>query len=652
MNGVTSSVLQVLRHLEREGHETLVIAPNAGETPDVHGARTQLLRSVPVPSYPAVRVVFARAAYLTRILDDFRPDVVHLASPFILGWQGLAAVDALRIPTVAVYQTDMIAYVERYRIAGASPLVAAHVARLHRRATLTLAPSSASEHQLAALGVDRVRRWGRGVDSLRFDPQRRSAALRAGLAPDGRLLVGYVGRLAPEKQVEDLRALADITGIRLVIVGDGPSRAQLEQELPDAAFLGFLEGDGLAEAVASLDVFVHPGESETFCQGVQEALASGVPVVATGRGGPLDLVRSSVDGWLYRPGDLADLRSRVADLVGDASKRRAFGVAARDSVRTRTWEALGHQLVGHYEDAARLRPIDDALMARAATRPAAPAVPATAAAGAGQPRWARYIALGDSITEGLCDRSRVPEGDYRGWADRLAMLLAYARSGGGRFRYANLAVRSRRVRHVVEEQIPKALELRPDLVSVLIGANDLVTWGADPEALADSLAVGIRTLRATGCDVLLVTPFLPHRRIARLLARRFAAYSAHLRVIAAETGAMFLDLEAHPAIGEPELWADDAVHLRTQGHRLLAYRAAEVLGVPDAEALGGLDAALHSDEEEPPTRLGGLGWARRHGLPWLLRRLAGRSAGDGLTPKHDGYIELRPKRSARRASSA
>ena len=642
MNGVTNSVLQVLRHLEREGHETLVIAPQAGDAPDdMHGARTQLLRSAPIPSYPAVRVVFARAAHLIRVLSDFRPDVIHLASPFILGWQGLAAADALKIPVVAVYQTDMIAYVDRYGVPGASPLVAAHIARLHRRATLTLAPSSASEEQLQALGVDRVRRWGRGVDAVRFAPERRSAALRAQLAPVGETIVGYVGRLAPEKQVEDLRALAGIPGIRLVIVGDGPSRVQLETELPDAAFLGFLSGDELAAALASLDVFVHPGESETFCQGIQEAFASGVPVVATGRGGPVDLVRSSVDGWLYRPGDLLDLRDRVADLVGDDLKRRAFGAAARESVRTRTWESLGHQLVRRYEEAIALRPIDDALMARGATRPASPPLVADARGVTAPPRWARYIALGDSITEGLCDGSRVPGGQYRGWADRLAMLLAYARSGGQRFRYANLAVRSRRVRHVIEEQIPRALELEPDLVSVLIGANDLVKWQTDPQRLADSLAVGIRTLRAAGCDVLLVTPFLPRRRIARLLARRFAAYSAHLRVIAEETGSILLDLEAHPEIGDLELWADDAVHLRTQGHRVLAYRAAEALGVPDAEALGDLDAALHAAGEEPPSHLGGLAWARMHGLPWLLRRLAGRTAGDGRAPKHDGYIVIR-----------
>ena len=125
--------------------------------------------------------------------------------------------------------------------------------------------------------------------------------------------------------------------------------------LPQAHFAGFLDGDRLAQAIASLDVFVHPGESETFCQTIQEALASGVPVVATGRGGPLDLVHSSVNGWLYRPGDLDDLRDRVRDLVGDDAKRRAFGERARESVAGRGWDRLRDELLlDHYAEARRL----------------------------------------------------------------------------------------------------------------------------------------------------------------------------------------------------------------------------------------------------------------------------------------------------------
>jgi len=633
MNGVTGSVLHVLRHLAAEGHETLVIAPRAGEiTTDLHGARTELLRSAPLPSYPEVRVVFARAARLTAILREFRPDVVHLASPFVLGWQGLAAADALRVPAVAVYQTDVVAYADKYGMPQAAALVARHVARLHRRATLTLAPSTASLRQLDDLGVDRLRRWGRGVDIGLFGPERRSDAWRARVAP-GETVVGYVGRLAPEKQVEDLAALAGLEGTRLVIVGDGPARAALEQALPDAVFTGHLTGDALAAAVASFDVFVHPGECETFGQTIQEALASGVPVVATGVGGPVDLVRSSVDGWLYRPGDLGDLRSRVADLVGDDGKRRAFAAAARESVRERTWDAVCRRLVEHYEEARMLRPIDDAQPQRATTRPAVPTP---------LPRrsWSRFVALGDSITEGLCDASRMPPGRHRGWADRLAQLLAHTGPGDEPFRYANLAVRSRRVRHLVDEQLPRALALRPQLVSILIGANDLVGRRVDPVAIAADVERAVRALRAAGIEVLLVTPFLPRRRPAVLFARRFAVFSSELRRIAAHTGAVLLDTDALldrdglPAIGDLDLWADDKVHLRPRGHRFLAYRAAEALGVPDAEALGDLDAALHVDDD--PVLLGS--WLRRDALPWVWRRLHGRTAGDGLVAKHADYV--------------
>lgn len=632
MNGVTGSVLHVLRQLAAQGHETLVIAPRSGElVGDLHGARTELLRSVPLPSYPEVRVVFARAARLASILEGFDPDVVHLASPFVLGWQGVAAADALRVPSVAVYQTDVAAYAEKYGVPGAAPLAARHIARLHRRATLTLAPSTASVRQLEALGVDRLRRWGRGVDTAQFSPARRSEAWRARVAP-GETVIGYVGRLAPEKQVEDLAALADLPGTRLVIVGDGPSRPMLERTLPRAVFTGHLSGLDLAEALAGFDVFVHPGETETFGQTIQEALASGVPVVATGVGGPVDLVRSSVDGWLYRPGDLRELRTRVADLVGDDGKRRAFAEAAHDSVRDRSWDAVCRRLLEYYDEARLLRPIDDALRQRGATRPSAPVLETRE-----RPRWTRYVALGDSLTEGLCDTSRMPAGQHRGWADRLAQLLAHEGTGAEPFRYANLAVRSRRVRDLGKEQLPGAVALRPDLVSILIGANDLVGRRVNVGLLARELEAAVRSVRATGADVLLVTPFLPRRRAAALFARRFAVFASEIRRIADATGAMLLDLEAWPRIGDLDLWADDKVHLRSRGHRFLAYRAAEVLGVPDAEALGGLDDALHADDD--PVLAGS--WLRRDALPWVWRRLRGRTAGDGIAPKHSGYVVIR-----------
>ena len=393
-------------------------------------------------------------------------------------------------------------------------------------------------------------------------------------------------------------------------------------------------------------MFVHPGESETFCQGIQEALASGVAVVATGCGGPLDLVRNSVNGWLYEPGDLRALRAAVADLAGDGIKARAFGAAGRAGVLDRSWSALGDRLLDHYADAESLRRIDRLRLSRAGERPALsapPTMPTTVR---------RYVAVGDSVTEGLSDGSRMAEGEYRGWADRLSELIAHAQPSRAGLRYANLAVRSRRIDHVVADQIPRAIELKADLVSVLVGGNDLVKIGADPLALATRLGDGIRRLRENGCDVLLVTPFLPRRRASLLLARRFALFNSELRALARATGATLLDLEAVPEIGDLSLWADDAVHLNPRGHRLLAYAAAGALGVPDAGPLGLLEQQLHDHETDavPPTP-GRQSWLRGHALPWALRRLRGRTAGDGRRPKHSELITVGgPRRS--RAGSA
>lgn len=352
MNGVTHSLLQVIDHLSARGDEAVVLAPSAAELPAQHRhVPIEPITSLALPLYRSVRVAVSGERALQRRLAAFAPDIVHLASPFALGWSAVRAAESLGLPTVAVYQTDVPAFAARYGFPAAESMLWGHLRRIHQRATLTLAPSTSAMMQLADHGVDRVRLWRRGVDSVRFSPLRRSEAWRRSVAPGGERIIGFVGRLATEKQIEDLRVLAGLANTRLVIIGDGPLRARLELILPSALFTGFLHGEALARAMASIDVFVHPGESETFCQTIQEAMASGVPVVATGRGGPIDLVDSSRTGWLYSPGNLFELRDRVADLVGDDAKRHAFGVAARSSVLTSTWPAVCAQLIDHYQSA-------------------------------------------------------------------------------------------------------------------------------------------------------------------------------------------------------------------------------------------------------------------------------------------------------------
>lgn len=348
VNGVTNTVRHTVDRLLETGHEPLVIAPGPGLT-RYRNVRVVRVRSMALPGYRTFSLGLPDSA-VEATLGAFRPDVVHLASPIMLGAVGLRAARRLGIPTVAIYQTDIAGFARQYGI-RAEAVVGRWVGRIHRRSTRTLVPSTSSYAQLESLGVGNLHLWRRGVALDLFGPQHRSGELHRRwrrLRPDD-VVVGYVGRLAPEKQVRRLQEVARIPGTRLVVIGDGPDRAWLERHLPDARFTGMLRGTDLARAFASLDVFVHTGEAETFCQTVQEAQASGVPVVAPASGGPLDLIEDGRTGLLYTPAEPRSLRRAVATLVGDASLRETLAAEALQSVGRRSWAGVVDELVTqHY----------------------------------------------------------------------------------------------------------------------------------------------------------------------------------------------------------------------------------------------------------------------------------------------------------------
>ena len=375
-NGVTNSLLRVIDHLASRGDEAMVIAPESrgSEGPVRYGiASITRLPAMGWPGYRDVRVALSGVGKISRVLEEYEPDIVHLASPFTLGWTAVRAANELDLPCVAVYQTEIPSYADRYNLGWGEGILWNRVLNIHERADLTLAPSTYAMRQLDQLGVPRLRLWPRGVDAARFHPSKRSEELRATWAPRGEVVVGYVGRLAAEKRVEDLAYLASIPGISVVIVGEGPSHEKLRTMLPDAHFMGFLTGDDLAHTVASLDIFVHCGELETFCQTIQEALASGVPVVAPRRGGPIDLVDHGETGYLYTPGDIEGLVGAVTTLVESPETRERFAANARISVEGRTWEKVCERLIEYYAEATHIRselpelpaPVDKAVKALA-----------------------------------------------------------------------------------------------------------------------------------------------------------------------------------------------------------------------------------------------------------------------------------------------
>jgi phosphatidylinositol alpha 1,6-mannosyltransferase len=356
LNGVAHTVLRTAEHLARRGHDTLIVAPepSPGREAGPFPYPVERVPSVSLPGYPSFRLGLPSRAIKSALVSH-GTELVHLASPVFLGVTGNAVARHLDLPTIAVYQTDIPAYARAYGMHGVGEAAAWRwLRRIHNAAQRTLAPSTAIMTQLRAHGFERIWLWGRGVDTARFDPQKRNDALRKELAPNGEVLAGYVGRLATEKRVDLLSGVAELPGVRLVVVGGGPAETALRERIPSAAFLGEQQGEQLAETYASLDVFVHSGPYETFGQTLQEAAASGLPVVAPAAGGPLDLVDDGVTGYLVTPNSAGALAAPVARLAADPALRAAQGQAARQKVLSRSWSAIGDKLIDHY--AAVLEP--------------------------------------------------------------------------------------------------------------------------------------------------------------------------------------------------------------------------------------------------------------------------------------------------------
>lgn len=354
VNGVTNSVLRVLEHLHREGHEAMVVAPGARDfQEEIHeylGFEIVRVPTVRMPLIDSLPIGVPNAT-VTEALRGFNPDIIHLASPFVLGAAGAYAARQLRVPAVALYQTDVAGFASKYHLAPLAAAAWEWTRHIHNICQMTLAPSSLTIADLEEHGINNVRHWGRGVDAVRFHPEKRDPALRRQWDRSGRKkIVGFVGRLAAEKGVHRLVSLHGRRDIQLVIVGDGPSRPELEELMPKAVFTGALGGEDLARAYASLDLFVHAGEFETFCQAIQEAQASGVPTIGPRAGGPVDLIQERYNGLLLDVDTFTRDLPVAAEWILHRDRLDQLRHNARTSVANKTWEALCEQLLGYYAE--------------------------------------------------------------------------------------------------------------------------------------------------------------------------------------------------------------------------------------------------------------------------------------------------------------
>lgn len=351
-DGVAHTTCRLLEHLERCGIESLMFAP---EGAPARYAATPIIGQpcFAVPFYPDLRLAQPRQG-LGGELADFAPDLVHLINPALMGMAGLRRARELDVPVVASYHTDIPGYLEKYNLSLFRDLVWSVFRWIHNQADLNLCPTAWISRQLEQQGFERVAIWGRGVDCKHFRPDRRTQAWRERLTggeADAPLLI-YAGRLALEKRVDVLRPVLDsVPGVRLAILGDGPERANLETLFAGTAtvFTGRLAGDDLADAYAAGDIFTFPGENETFGNVVLEAMASGLPCLVAAHSGLCDRVRNGIDGFLFEPGNSAQLATLVRWLLRDREYREDLGRQALAFARTQTWQRNLDGLLGQYE---------------------------------------------------------------------------------------------------------------------------------------------------------------------------------------------------------------------------------------------------------------------------------------------------------------
>ncbi len=347
INGVARTVGLMVEALCDRGHEVQLVRPrqrNEPRFPAWRGLEERLVFGMPIPFYRHLQLGFASPRALQKEWTQWRPDVVQVITEGPLGWAAVSAARRLRIPVCSDFHTNFHTYSRHYGVGVFAGVVSRYLRALHNRSDCTLVPTAEMRSNLQALAFERIEVVGRGVDTWLFSPARRSERLRATWGcRDGETVVLYVGRLAPEKNlglfVEGALAMRAIdSGVRVVLVGDGPQGAELRGRHSDFIFAGVRTGGDLAEHYASADVFLFPRTTETFGNVTLEAMASGLAVVAYDYAAARQYLRHEASALLAPMGDTAAFAGMAARLAGDSQLRSRLRLQARRVAEGVSWK--------------------------------------------------------------------------------------------------------------------------------------------------------------------------------------------------------------------------------------------------------------------------------------------------------------------------
>ena len=358
VDGIVTRLTKTIEFLTKNGDEVIVFCPEG--CPDSYkGATIVGVAAMPLPLYPELKLGLPGPAVSDK-LEAFKPDLIHVVNPAVLGLGGIWLAKTNNIPLIASYHTHLPKYLEHYGMGMLEPLLWELLKAAHNQALLNLCTSTAMVNELEDKGIQRTALWQRGVDTENFRPELRSEKMREklfGKYQNTDSLLIYVGRLSAEKQIERIKPVLDnIPGACLALVGDGPYRGQLEKifENTKTNFIGYLSGEELASAYASGDIFLFPSSTETLGLVLLEAMAAGCPVIGANKGGIPDIINNGINGCLYNPDEKDNgersLIEATKKILADKNKKEAMRKEARKEAEQWDWNQATLQLQKYYAE--------------------------------------------------------------------------------------------------------------------------------------------------------------------------------------------------------------------------------------------------------------------------------------------------------------
>lgn len=353
VNGVALTLSKLIQLLSQRNHTIQLIRPkqdkfDAGS--DHAGWSELLLKGLPIPRYPQLKLGLPSKKKLIQAWSQKRPDLVHIATEGPLGWSALQAAQVLRLPVTSDFRTNFASYSKHYGVGWLSKPITAYLRKFHNRTSCTMVPTLALKAQLQTLGFENLRVVARGVDTELFHPQQRSQVLRQSwMADEHTTVLLSVGRLAAEKNLDLIvttyKSLVQSgRNVKLVFAGDGPYRTVLQAQCPDALFMGMCNHAQLAQIYASSDLFLFPSLTETFGNVTLESLASGTPVLAYDCAAATELVKDTWNGWLVPGEDPQRYVLKALEITRPITTLQQSRQHTRDSIKQWDWQEITHQV--------------------------------------------------------------------------------------------------------------------------------------------------------------------------------------------------------------------------------------------------------------------------------------------------------------------